>query len=62
MAVLSTDAQWLAWAEDACLEAEAMNDPEAKRAMLLVAAGYVRLAEHAAALKRSASRACAPPG
>ena len=35
-----TSVQWLVRAEDARLDAAAMNDPQAKRMMLVMAAGY----------------------
>ena len=42
------DAQhWLDCAEEARLQAEEMTHPPAKREMLLIAAGYQRLAQHA---------------
>ena len=42
------DAQyWLDRAEEARLHAEEMTHPPAKREMLLIAAGYQRLAQHA---------------
>jgi hypothetical protein len=42
------DAQyWLDRAEEARLQAEEMTQPAAKREMLLIAAGYRRLAQHA---------------
>ncbi len=52
MPVPLTAAQWLIRAEDARLEAAAMNDPQARRMMLIVASGYDRLAEYAASLER----------
>jgi hypothetical protein len=42
-----TAVQWLVRAEEARLDAAAMNDPQAKRMMLVMAAGYERLAAHA---------------
>ena len=48
-----TAVQWLVRAEDARLDAAAMNDPQAKRMMLVMAAGYERLAAHAVSLERS---------
>ena len=39
--------QWLVRAEDARLDAAAMNDPQVKRMMLVMAAGYEGLAAHA---------------
>jgi hypothetical protein len=53
MPVSLTAAQWLIRAEDTRLDAEAITNPAAKRTMLLIAAGYERLAAHAAALARS---------
>jgi hypothetical protein len=47
-----TAVQWLIRAEDARLDAAAMNDPQAKRMMLVMAAGYERQAEHAVSLER----------
>jgi hypothetical protein len=44
MSVPLTSVQWLVRAEDARLDAAAMNDPQAKRMMLVMAAGYERLA------------------
>jgi hypothetical protein len=42
------DAQyWQERAEEARLQAEEMTHPPAKREMLLIAAGYQRLAQHA---------------
>jgi len=35
-----TSGQWLVRAEDARLDAAAMDDPRAKRMMLMMAAGY----------------------
>jgi hypothetical protein len=48
-----TSVQWLVRAEDARLDAAAMNDPQVKRIMLLMAAGYGRQAVHAMCLERS---------
>ena len=45
-----TSVQWLVRAEDARLDAAAMNDPQAKRMMLVMAAGYKT---HAMWLERS---------
>ena len=45
-----TSVQWLVRAEDARLDAAAMNDPQAKRMMLVMAAGYEA---HATWLERS---------
>jgi hypothetical protein len=45
-----TSVQWLVRAEDARLDAAAMNDPQAKRMMLVMAAGYEA---HAVWLERS---------
>ena len=47
-----TSVQWLVRAEDARLDAAAMNDPQAKRMMLVMPAGYERMAEHTASLER----------
>ena len=42
------DAQhWLDCAEEARLQAEEMTHPPAKREMLMIAAGYQRLGQHA---------------
>ena len=43
-----TPAQWLARAVEARRIAEGMRDPIARREMLAIAAGYERLAGHAA--------------
>jgi hypothetical protein len=43
---------WLLQAADARQMAEGINDPGSKRAMLLMARGYERMAEHAASLER----------
>jgi hypothetical protein len=56
MPVPLTAAQWLIRAEDARLEAEAMTDPEAKRAMLMMAVGYEKLAEEQSGLPHEAAR------
>jgi hypothetical protein len=48
-----TSVQWLVRAEDARLDAAAMNDPQVKRMMLVMAAGYERLAAHAVCLEQS---------
>jgi hypothetical protein len=48
-----TSVQWLVRAEDARLDAAAMNDLQVKRIMLVMAAGYERLAAHAMHLERS---------
>ena len=45
-----TFVQWLVRAEDARVAAAAMNDPQAKRMMLMMAAGYEA---HAMYLERS---------
>ena len=45
--------QWLVRAEDARLDAAAVNDPQVKRMMLVMAAGYERLAAHAVCLEQS---------
>ena len=49
----ATSVQWLVRAEDARLDAAAMNDPQVKRMMLVMAAGYERLAAHAVCLEQS---------
>ena len=48
-----TSVQWLVRAEDARLDAAAMIDPQVKRIMLVMAAGYERLAAHAVCLEQS---------
>ena len=48
-----TSVQWLVRAEDARLDAAAMNDPRGKRLMLVMATSYERLAAHAVCLQRS---------
>ena len=48
-----TSVQWLVRAEDARLDAAAMNDPQVKRLMLVMATSYERLAAHAVCLERS---------
>jgi hypothetical protein len=45
--------QWLVRAEDARLDAAEMNDPQARRMMLILATGYERLAAHTRFLDRS---------
>ena len=50
MSATNSAVHWLIRAEDARRLAEDMNDPEAKRAMLALAAGYEKLASHAASL------------
>jgi hypothetical protein len=45
-------AQWIYCAAEAEGLADVMNDPDAKRLMLGIAAGYERLAEHAAARRK----------
>jgi hypothetical protein len=45
-----TAGYWLVRAEDARTTAEQMHDPSAKRMMLGIAAGYEKLARHAALL------------
>ena len=47
-------AQWIYRAAEAEGLADTMSDPEAKRLMFGIAAGYERLAEHASARKESA--------
>ena len=46
-------AQWSLRAVEAREEAAKLNDPKAKRMLLFVAAGYDRLAKHAASTERS---------
>ena len=48
-----TAMQLLVRADDARQDADAVSDPQAKRMMLAMAAGYERLAVHAMALERS---------
>ena len=48
-----TSVQWLVRAEEARLDAAAMNDPQVKRLMLVMATSYERLAAHAVCLQRS---------
>jgi len=48
-----TSVQWLVRAEDARLDAAAMNGPQGKRMMLVMAASYERLAALAMCLERS---------
>ena len=48
-----TSVQWLVRAEDARLDAAAVSDPQAKRMMLVMAAGYEA---HAMWLERSGLR------
>jgi hypothetical protein len=48
-----TSVQWLVRAEDARLDAAAVNDPQVKRMLLVMAAGYERLAAHAVCLEQS---------
>jgi hypothetical protein len=45
--------QWLVRAEDARRHAAAMNDPQGKRVMLVMAAGCERLAVYTMCLERS---------
>lgn len=56
MSNLLTTEQWLSKAEQVRLIAGSLRDETARRIMLSVAAGYERLAEHAASLA-----AIAPP-
>ncbi len=53
MSVPLTAVQWLVRADDARLDAATMNDPEVKRMMLTMAAGYERQAAHVLSLERS---------
>jgi hypothetical protein len=53
MSAPPTSVQWLVRAEDARLDATAMNDLQVKRIMLVMAAGYERLAAYAMHLVRS---------
>jgi hypothetical protein len=53
MSVPLTSVQWLVQAEDARLAAAAINDPQAKHMMLVMVAGYEKLAAHAMYLERS---------
>jgi hypothetical protein len=45
---MDTAAEWLILADDAKELADRAHDPEARRELLIVALGYVRLARHAA--------------
>ena len=45
--------QWLIRADDARLEATGMDDPHARRMMLIMAGGYERHAAHIMSLERS---------
>ena len=45
--------QWLVRAEEARLDAAAMDDLQARRMMLAMAVGYERLAAHTSSLDRS---------
>ena len=53
MSVPLTSVQWLVQAEDARLDAAARNDPQAKRMVLAMVAGYEKLATLAMYLERS---------
>jgi hypothetical protein len=53
MSVPLSAVQWLVRAEEARLDAAAMDDVQAKRMMLAMAAGYERLAAHVSSLERS---------
>lgn len=48
-------AYWLVLASDAQELADSVSDPEAKRTMTLIAAGYLKLAEHHASLLRASA-------
>ena len=48
-----TAVQWLVRAEDARADAAALSDPQAKRMVLMMAAGYERLAAHVVGLELS---------
>jgi hypothetical protein len=48
----ATPSYWLLQATEARLAAEVVGDARAKRAMVLVARGYERMAEQAARLER----------
>jgi hypothetical protein len=50
-----TPGEWLSKAAEARLLADALNDPGARQSMLLIAAGYVKMAGHAAALQDARS-------
>ena len=50
MSEFHTAGHWLVQSEDARATAEGMHDPSAKRMMLSIAAGYEKLARHAAML------------
>ena len=53
MSVPVSALQWQVRAEEARLEAAAIHDPQARRMMLIMAAGYERLAAHVRELGRS---------
>jgi hypothetical protein len=48
MATLTTPGEWLDRAAEARAIAASLHDPEAMRTMLEIAAGYERMARHAA--------------
>jgi hypothetical protein len=53
MSVPLSAVQWLVRAEEARLDAAVTGDAQAKRMMLVMAAGYERLAAHVRSLERS---------
>ena len=53
MSVPLSAVQWLVRAEEARLDAAAMDDVQAKRMMLAMAVGYERLAAYVRSLERS---------
>jgi hypothetical protein len=52
MSVPLSVVQWLVRAEEARLDAAATHDPKARRMMLIMAAGYERLAAHTRSVER----------
>ncbi len=52
MADLPSAAEWLLKAEDARQLADTMTDAGARNTMLLIAAGYEKMARHAALMQR----------
>lgn len=51
MAGVPSQAEWLLRAEDARQLADTMNDAGARHTMLVIAAGYEKMARHAALLQ-----------
>jgi hypothetical protein len=56
MSVPLSVVQWLVRAEEARLDAAATHNPQARRMMLIMAAGYERLAKHTRSVERSVCR------